>query len=106
MLETRNGNTEAALDYLQRAAALETEGSRHRFVYAVALHDLGQPQQAITELNKLLRDTPHNENVLQLLVNYHAELGDKDQARAYAETLIKIAPGNRNYTELYQQLVR
>ena len=28
-------------DYFNAAAALETGGTRHRFVYAIALHDLG-----------------------------------------------------------------
>ena len=81
------------------AARLETEGTRHRFVYAIALHDLGQPQQAIAELQKLLRSSPQNEQVLLALANYHAELGERDQARGYVETLIKIAPGVYTATE-------
>jgi tetratricopeptide (TPR) repeat protein len=104
LLETRAGKKELALDYLGRAAGLETEGTRHRFVYAIALHDLGRPEEAIAQLRKVLRGAPHNEEVLLALSNYHAELGQREQARGYAKSLVEIAPGNRAYQELYQGL--
>ncbi|MBE9539955.1 MAG: tetratricopeptide repeat protein [Proteobacteria bacterium] len=104
LLETRSGQTEKALHYLGRAAVLESVGTRHRFIYAIALHDLGKPQEAIAQLLALLRTAPHNEEVLLALANYSAELGQRDKARAYAKTLTEISPGNRNYQQLYQQL--
>jgi predicted Zn-dependent protease len=104
LLETRSGDPEKALDYLQQAARLETTGSRHRFVYAIALHDLGQPRKAILELQGLLRQLPRSEEVLLALANYNAELGQDDKARAYAKTLTQIAPGNQAYAQLLQQL--
>ena len=39
-------------------------GTRHRFIYAIALHDLGQPQKAIVQLQALLRSVPRNQEVL------------------------------------------
>jgi tetratricopeptide (TPR) repeat protein len=104
LLETRSGTPEKALDYLRRAAELETDSSRHRFVYAIALHDLGQPQQAIAQLQNLLRQLPRNEDVLLALANYSAELGQRDRALAYAKTLTEISPGNAAYKQLLQQL--
>ncbi len=104
LLETRAGHSEQALDYLRRAAALERGGSRHRFVYAIALHDLGQPREAVRQLQAILLQAPQNEEVLLALANYSAELGDTAQARACAETLTRLAPGNRNYQELLQRL--
>jgi len=104
LLETRSGQKDLALDYLRRAAALESEGTRHRFVYAIALHDLGQPAEAIAELQKLLRDVPHNEDVLLALANYSAESGQRESAAGYARTLTEIAPGNRGYQQLYGEL--
>lgn len=104
LLETRSGQPDKALEYLAKAAGLETGGSRHRFVYAIALHDLGQPRKAIRELQALLRQLPRSEDILLALANYNAELGQRDQARAYARTLTEIAPRNPNYQELYQQL--
>ena len=104
LLETRSGEAEKALTYLGRAADLERVGTRHRFVYAIALHDLGKPEQAIDQLLALLRATPHNEDVLLALANYSAELGERDKARGFAKTLTEIAPGNRNYQQLHVQL--
>ena len=104
LLETRSAEPEKALGYLQRAAELESIGTRHRFVYAIALHDLGQPREAIVQLQALLRSVPRNTDVLLALANYHAELGENSKALPYAATLIEIAPGNQAYQQLYQQL--
>jgi tetratricopeptide (TPR) repeat protein len=104
LLETRSGQSELALKYLQQAAQLETEGTRHRFVYGLALHDLGKPAESITQLQALLRSVPQSEEVLLALCNYSAELGQNDNARDYAKMLLEIAPGNRNYQQLYQSL--
>ena len=104
LLETRSGQPEAALAYLQQAAALETEGTRHRFVYGIALHDLGHPDKAVVALQALLRSVPQSEEVLLALANYSAELGQREQALGYAKTLTQIAPGNHSYQQLYQGL--
>lgn len=104
LLETRSGQPALALDYLGQAAELETGGTRHRFVYAIALHDLGKPKEAIAQLQKLVRSSPGNEEALLALSNYHAELGQREQALEYAKSLVDIAPGNRAYQALYQRL--
>jgi tetratricopeptide (TPR) repeat protein len=95
LLETRAGNKDKALDYLARAAALETGGTRHRFVYAVALHDLGQPEAAVKQLRQLLRATPGDPQVLGALVNYLRGMGRVEEAQRYAERLRSPAPGQR-----------
>ncbi len=105
LLETRNGQTEAALAYLKQAAEVETEGTRHRFVYGIALHDLGYPAEAVTQLEALLRGVPQSEEVLLALANYSAALGQRDNARGYAKTLTQIAPDNRSYQQLYHSLL-
>ena len=104
LLETRGNRPEKALEYLGRAAGLETEGTRHRFVYAIALHDLGRPRDAVTQLQALLRQVPRNEDVLLALANYSAELGERDRALEYARRLTEIAPRNPNYRQLLEQL--
>lgn len=104
LLETRTANTQLALDYLGRAAAQETVGTRHRFVYAIALHDLGKPRDAITALLALLRAVPESQEVLLALANYNAELGQRAKARAFAKRLTELAPRNRDYQRLLQQM--
>ena len=104
LLETRSDEPAKALDYLGRAAALETLGTRHRFVYAIALHDLGQPKEALTELNKLHRQFPGDQQALLALANYSAELGQIEKARQYAAQLVSLAPDNPGYRQLQRQL--
>lgn len=102
LLETRTGNAEQALDYLGRAAAVESQGIRHRFVYAIALHDLGKPREAIKTLQGLLRDAPRDDQVLLALANYHGELGERSAARDYARQLVEAYPNNPGYQQLLQ----
>jgi tetratricopeptide (TPR) repeat protein len=104
LLETRTDNSELALNYLGRAAAAETVGTRHRFVYAIALHDLGKPQEAINQLTALLRKAPQSQEVLLALANYSAELGQRSKAQSFALRLTEIAPSNREYQQLLRQL--
>ena len=104
LLETRTENTALALDYLSRAAAQETVGTRHRFVYAIALHDLGKPGDAINQLLALLRATPQNQEVLLALANYNAELGQRSKAQEFAKKLTELAPKNKDYQQLLQQV--
>jgi tetratricopeptide (TPR) repeat protein len=104
LLETRSGNADLALDYLGRAARLDQANPRHQYVYAIALHDLGKPGEAIRQLQGLLRSAPANQEVLLALANYLAEMGDKEQARVYAQRLVDLAPNNRHYRQLLEQL--
>lgn len=106
LLEARLQHSAAALDYLSKAAATETHGIRHRFVYAIALHDLGEVDTAIEELQDLLRSVPHDHQVLVALCNYLRESGRVQEALPYAKTLMEVAPHNRHYQQLYQQLQR
>ena len=100
LLETRAGNAEQALDYLGSAAAVETQGIRHRFVFAIALHDMGKPREAIKVLQDLLRDAPRDDQVLLALANYHRELGERSAARDYARQLVEANPNNPGYQML------
>ncbi|WP_328799371.1 HEAT repeat domain-containing protein [Sediminihaliea albiluteola] len=104
LLEIRQGEREKALDYLGRAAAVEEQGTRHRFVYAIALHDMGQVQEALRELETLQRQAPQNSDILAALVNYNAELGDTKRARHYAKELLKLEPNNPAFQRLWQSL--
>ncbi len=104
LLETRSGSRDKALDYLRRAAQLETLGTRHRFVYAIALHDLGRPRDAVARLKELQAAAPADQQVLLALANYSAELGDREAARAYARQLVSLAPDNPGYRQLLQRL--
>jgi Tfp pilus assembly protein PilF len=76
LLEFREGNGTAAITELAKAAELEAQGSRHRYVYAIALHDTGQPAQAFALLEQLNQDQPGNPEVLSALISYAEGAGD------------------------------
>ncbi|MEQ9462139.1 MAG: tetratricopeptide repeat protein [Haliea sp.] len=104
LLETRAGNREQGLGYLQQAAALEQAGVRHRYVHAIALHDSGDPRAALSQLQAIQRAVPGDEGVLVALVNYSEELGEREQALDWARQLLEVAPDNRAYQALYRRL--
>jgi tetratricopeptide (TPR) repeat protein len=104
LLETRMGNTEEALRYLARAAELEQAGFRHRYVYAIALHDSGQGSASIDTLKALLRVTPDNPDVLIALVTYCRESNRVAEAKRYAGRLRTLSPDDPNVQRLYDSL--
>jgi predicted Zn-dependent protease len=102
--EIRAGDSEQALTYLAGAAERESGGTRHRYVHAVALHDLGDPRAAVRALRALNREAPGNPEVLLALANYSAELGMLEAAAGYAETLVTIDPQRTDWRRLRDQL--
>lgn len=104
LLEIRAGNPDTALDWLGKAAALESNGSRHRFVYAVAQHDVGDRAGALITLRRLHGELPGDEQTLLALVNYSAEGGDLEGAGNYARKLLQLAPDNPSYQRLMARL--
>jgi tetratricopeptide (TPR) repeat protein len=104
LLETRAGNTAAALENLGKAAQREQSGTRNRYVYAIALHDGGQTDKAISTLKTLLRIAPDNRDILLALVTYCKESGRLVDARRYAGRLRELAPGDPGIQQLYDSL--
>ncbi|WOJ92547.1 multiheme c-type cytochrome [Congregibacter variabilis] len=104
LLEARGGNRDAALAWLGKAAAVETVGSRHRFVYGVAQHDFGDMTGALATLGQLHNALPADEQVLLALANYSVESGNRDLAGRYVKKLILLAPQNQNYRRLAASL--
>ncbi len=91
LLEIRAGDLPLALSHLQMAAALETDGSRHRYVYAIALHDTGDVQGAITLLEQLNNALPGNPQTLFALIGYCQEIGDTTRVARYQAQLQRVA---------------
>ena len=104
LLETRAGQPAAALEYLARAAALESAGVRYRYVYAIALHDRGRVNQALTQLKAILRSAPQNPDVLMALASYSRQAGRLEDARRYAARLREFAPQDPAIRRLYDSL--
>ena len=64
----------------------------------------GHPAKAVAQLQALLRSVPQSAEVLLALTDYNTELGQRKKALGYAKILTQIAPGNRTYQKLYQDL--
>ena len=71
------------MDPVQRFRAMER---------AAALSDLGRSREAISRLQMLLADDPHDLDVLALLAQAQFDGGDPDGALITAESAISIAP--------------
>jgi tetratricopeptide (TPR) repeat protein len=92
LLEIRAGHLTVALDALKQAAVLETAGFRHRYVYAIALHDTGAIDAAVALLEQVNRDLPRQPEILSALINYSNERGDytrSGQYRAQLQSLLR-----------------
>lgn len=95
LLEIRAGNRTKALDLLKAAAESEgaadeaggNPGARHRYVYAVALNDLGKPAEAMALLERLNAQRPGNPQVISALIGYAQAMGDFNKAGRYREQL-------------------
>ncbi|MEE4193397.1 MAG: tetratricopeptide repeat protein [Halieaceae bacterium] len=104
LLETRAGEKEQGLEYLEKAARLETTGIRYRYVYGVALHDTGQPEAALAHLKSLLRQAPANPDLLLALATYSKAAGNTEDARRYASKLAELMPEDPGVRQFYESL--
>lgn len=104
LLEIRAGNREKGAALLGEAADLETDGWRHRYVHAVALHGSGRSEAARDTLHRLHRQQPGNPTVLVALGEYAAAAGDLAAAIRHVRSLLEIAPENPAYRQWLRQL--
>jgi len=89
----RQGKARESLAELERAVKLDSTNARFAYVYAVGLHDLGQPARALEILDVATRRHPYDREALQILQNYAAEAGRRDLAQRAAEQLELISRG-------------
>jgi predicted CXXCH cytochrome family protein len=106
LLKVREGDLEAAIGLLGRAAAQESGDWRHRYVYAIALHDAGRGSDAVRELTALAEASPGLPPVLLALSEYTLELGDQAAARAWARKLVAADPDNTGFRRWLARLER
>jgi len=76
-----------ALPELARAATLAPRDERYAYVYAVALHDLGQPARAVQVLEEAQQRTQASPEILSALLSYAMEAGDREAALRWAGKL-------------------
>jgi len=93
----RLGETKAGLASLKEAATLEKEGSRHRYVYAIALNDTGDKPAAMKMLESVNASHPGQPDILNGLLAFARDAGDRGRYERYRTQLTAImqATGRR-----------
>ena len=104
LLAVRRAGGEASLPWLENAATLAPGNTRFQYVWAVALHDNGKPEQAIAVLENAHSDRPADAEVLYALAVFSRDAGDLERARAYASRLKALQPYNPQATALVEEL--
>ena len=87
----RHKQMDAALAELGLAVKLNPENARYTYIYAVALHSVGKPQQAIEILESAHKRHSNSQDILNALVAFHRDMGNEKAAQAYAEKLRDLA---------------
>ncbi|MCW5889867.1 MAG: hypothetical protein KIT14_04880 [bacterium] len=90
---------------LRRAAELAPDEPRHAWVYAIALHDGGDPKAAIEVLRRAQARHPNVPDLLATLAQYSAETGDRAGALAWARRLADLTgdPAARRMVEMLER---
>jgi predicted CXXCH cytochrome family protein len=91
----RMKHADAALREFELATTLDPGDARMAYVYAVALHSTGKPGAAVAKLDKALVAHPYDRNILEALVSFHAERGDRAAAQKYALRLQSLSESDR-----------
>ncbi len=102
----RQHRSDEMLAELRKAVLLAPADARFAYVYAVALHDAGHPQDALGVLKTALKPNPYDRDVLLALTYFSAEAGRVDAARGYADELHDLDPHNAEFARLADQFKR
>jgi predicted CXXCH cytochrome family protein len=101
---TRQKRPNDALGEFRIASELEADRSRYAYVYAVALHSAGRPDESIEVLKKNLARHPNDRETLSALITFNRDSGNIGAALEYAEQLSRFAPNDRELNRLTDDL--
>jgi predicted CXXCH cytochrome family protein len=92
LLLIRQKQLPEALLNLKIASELDAQTTRYAYVYAVALDSAGNTQAAIDVLQKGLKQSPQDYQLLSGLVFYYQKIGDSATASQFTEQLNRLYP--------------
>jgi Flp pilus assembly protein TadD len=104
LLYVREKRAGESLAELRSAAQFAPANARYSYVYAVALHDGGQPKEALKVLNAAMQRNGNDRDVLSALVQYEAQAGNREVAIARARQLTELDPENAEYARMLKQM--
>ncbi len=100
----RQRRSAEALEELAEGVKRAPENARFAYVYGVALHDLGEPDKALTTLREALARFPNDGDILYALASYEIEANDEISAIARLEALTRLEPENEEARALLGSL--
>ena len=68
-----------AIESLGKAAQLDPVNVRYAYVYAVALYESGQHDQAISVLESALQKQPGSQEIVAALASYYEQQGQNEK---------------------------
>jgi predicted CXXCH cytochrome family protein len=89
---------------LEIAARLEPVAPNYAYVYAVALHSAGRTNDALDEIERALRRSPGNMDLLVAGTTIARDSGDRARALQWAERLAKADPSDPTAQRLLEEL--
>lgn len=102
----RQRRVQEAVDRLVEAANLAPDQARFSYVAAVAIHDIGNPAEALTLLRAALTRHPYDRNILASLALYEMQAGELSEALDHAELLQKLEPQNQQFQQMVKAIER
>ena len=104
LLLVRQRRMPEALSELEQAARLDPGDARYAYVAGVALHSTGDTRHALDLLRAAHDRRPGDRNVLLALATISRDAGALDDARAYADALVAVAPWDPSARQLREDL--
>jgi tetratricopeptide (TPR) repeat protein len=90
LLLVRHHKNEQAIKFLQRAAGFNLSNARYSYVYGLALNSVGNKNLAIDVLQDANSRFPQDVNILEALVTFHRDAGNKFASQTYMKKLGKL----------------
>ena len=100
LLLVRGQRMEQALEQLRSAYMLDEQTALFGYVYGVALDSAGASTQALDVWKQVVERHPRDRNTLQALAGGLFKQGDYQQARAIADRLAALLPGDPAIVQL------
>jgi Flp pilus assembly protein TadD len=91
---------------LAQAAEQRSDSPRYVYVYAVALHEMGEGRRALQILKTAHDKFPKDREILVALIQYNRSAGDIVTARQWAQKLVSLAPEDAGARKLLESLTK
>ena len=104
LLYNETGQSDKALQFLGRACDSEPVSLRACYNYALKLQEVSRFKASLKIIEGALKNVPGNEEFLYIKLLGEMKLGAKEDAVQTARELRQVAPANRRYQQILQDL--